>query len=144
MGVEVRLDTRGLDRLIARFPDRVDVFIRAVAFRLVALVMQRAAVDTGFMRASVFASMRGLSGRVEAQKAAFGAAKKAGKRRTIHQFSVGAGQVNPGEAVVAVGASYAKFVEAKKPFFAPAVKQVEGEMETLLQALATKLESDAR
>lgn len=143
MGVEYTLNTRGLDRLIARFPDRVDVFVRAVAFKLVAAIMRRAKVDTGFMRASVYAATRGLNGRIEAQKAAFSAAKSAGKRRTINQFSGGVGKVEPGEAVVTMGAAYAIYVENKTPFFGPAVKEVESELLTMLNDLAAKLQGDA-
>ena len=117
MGVEYTLNTRGLDRLVARLGDRLDVFVRALAFDVEGTAKRLAPVDTGFLRSSIAVRDKRVGD---------------GEAEVVVGAEYG--------VYVEVGARG----RTPRPFLASALKIVEAKIEPMLQALAAKIEGDAQ
>jgi HK97 gp10 family phage protein len=116
MGVEYTLNTRGLYRLIDRLGDRLDAFVRALAFDVEATAKRLAPVDTGFLRSSIAVRDKRIGD---------------GEAEVVVSAEYG--------IYVETGARG----RTPRPFLGSAVRIVGAKVEPMLQALATKIEGDA-
>jgi HK97 gp10 family phage protein len=120
----IKVDTTVLDRVIRELPNRVEYVGRKMAFRIEASAKQRAPVDTGALRASIYTATQKFSGYA-------GAAAKA-KGRATEEHPAPSGNVI---AVVGPCVEYSEYVEfgthkmGAQPYLTPAVEEVSKEFD---------------
>ena len=132
--VKVTSHTRGLRELREAIDRNADRIVRKTAFDLQGEAMQRAPVDTGFLKNSIYVRTESTSGYA-------GASEKAGEQNADGQMLPEVPQPGEHTAIVAVGAEYGVYVEmgtarrAATPFLAPAAERVRPQFEKALKGL---------
>lgn len=118
-----RLDTSNLRGLQKSLEHDLDRIVRETAFEIQTDAQERAPVDTGAMRASVFT----VTGRFDGGAAAMAAARRPRKAKDgsvrvadVHK-DYPRPKKNKDEAVVAAGVLYARWVNNRTGFFTAAI-----------------------
>lgn len=116
------------DELRLKFKKAERAMVDAAAFMVEGGVKGGAAVDTGFLRNSVYA--------ITPSSNSYGPAAGAAMGVKSHSSQILAGPASPPAdgAVVGVAARYALYAEARAPFIYPAVERVAGASEAQIVA----------
>lgn len=117
LDMDVSLDLSGLERLVRQAPAAADRGIRKLAIATQRRAQDRAPVDTGALKSSIYAVTSKGSGMAKAL------AEARARRPGVRQAENAPAEVRPMEAWVACGVEYGIFVEygamfARKPGFA--------------------------
>lgn len=105
--VVITVDTSRLERLLNRFPGNVDQAVRAVAFIIEEKAKDKAVVDTGAMRASIYTRTNRYDGFSAAAKEAREKASRKNRKLVLTELPA----VREHEAVVGPSVNYAIDVE---------------------------------
>ncbi len=146
----VTLDTRELDNLIKKEPERAARIIKSTAFRVESYAKHRAPVDTGALKNSIYTNLYGQSG---IARMALNAARhtvvshrkgKSPSKKTMKKAQAWADKryiplpspKSPYEAIVGPSVEYGIYVEAgtrrmkARPYLGPAVEAARQEFLT--------------
>lgn len=132
--VKVTSHTRGLRELRETIERNADRIVRKTAFDLQGEAMQRAPVDTGYLKNSIYVRTEDSSGYAEA-------GEKAGEQNPEGQMLPEVPRPGKHTAIVAVGAEYGIYVEmgtarrAATPFLAPAAERARPQFEKALKGI---------
>ena len=132
--VKVTSHTRGLRELREAIDRNADRIVRKTAFDLQGEAMQRAPVDTGFLKNSIYV-------RTESSSGYAGATENASEQSADGRMLPEVARPREHTAIVAVGAEYGVHVElgtarrAATPFLAPAAERVRPQFEKALKGI---------
>ena len=127
---EVQVKFNHIPDILRRMPERADALVRAIALAIEGEAKQRAPVDTGFLKSSIYTDTSRSSGYDAAVQGAANRLPSGEQREVFPPLP----RPKPGEAVVAVAAYYGIYQEfgtvraPAHPYMRPAVDKVVNEV----------------
>lgn len=140
MSIHIRVDRNDFPRIAEELPKLVSKLVRAAALNVEHRAKDKAPVDTGFLKNSLYTVTSESSGYANA------AATAASANGHAEMLSEEPAPEKPTTAVVAVGASYGLFVEygsshgPAQPYLEPALHEEAPAFEQALRAAVNGLE----